>query len=359
MQKTFISKAFLVFLLIAIIYVCYLIFLPFLGELLVATILVTIFYTPYEQLLKLFRGRKVLASAVMCLLVILLVIVPLANFFTYTANRSIDAYNEAETFVRAGGIYEVIEKIENSAVVSRLGFLGFGEERINTLLTGLANETKDWMLSEEGSKSILTGAKNVIAGTFGFIVSIAIVIFSMFFFFMDGRIMVEKIMFWTPLPNKYDKAIFKKFKNVSTSVLLSTFATALAQGLIGAIGFLIIGFPVFFPSITMAFSSIIPYIGTALVWAPIGLYLLVTGNIWQGIFIMIWGAVVVGNSDNVIRAYLIKDKAGVHPLFVVFSILGGLSLFGFWGIVFGPLVISLAVTILHIYEMEYEAVLEK
>ncbi len=129
--------------------------------------------------------------------------------------------------------------------------------------------------------------------------------------------------------------------------------------MIGAIGFLIVGFPVFFPSITMAFTSIIPYVGTALVWVPIGLYLLVTGNIWQGIFIMIWGAVIVGNSDNVIRAYLIKDKAGVHPLFVVFSILGGLSLFGFWGIVFGPLVISLAVTILHIYEMEYESVLEK
>ena len=74
---------------------------------------------------------------------------------------------------------------------------------------------------------------------------------------------------------------------------------------------------------------------------------------------MVWGALIDGNSDKLLRTYLIKNKAGVHPLFVFFSILGGLSIFGFWGIIFGPLIIALAVTILHIYELEYENVLEK
>jgi predicted PurR-regulated permease PerM len=86
---------------------------------------------------------------------------------------------------------------------------------------------------------------------------------------------------------------------------------------------------------------------------------LAIGKIWQGIFIILWGSILVGNSDNLIRAYLLKDKAEVHPLFIVFAILGGLSLFGFWGIVFGPLVIALAVTVLHIYELEYEQVLDR
>jgi predicted PurR-regulated permease PerM len=109
----------------------------------------------------------------------------------------------------------------------------------------------------------------------------------------------------------------------------------------------------------MAFLSLLPYFGSGLVWFPVSIYLLVTGQIWQGIFLMAWGMALVGTIDNLIRAYLIKGKAQVHPIFVIFSILGGIILFGFWGIVFGPLFISLAVTILHIYEMEYESVLEK
>jgi predicted PurR-regulated permease PerM len=74
---------------------------------------------------------------------------------------------------------------------------------------------------------------------------------------------------------------------------------------------------------------------------------------------MIWGAAIVGVVDNLIRAYMIKGESSVHPIFIIFSILGGISLFGFWGVIFGPLIISIAVTILHIYELEYETVLEK
>ncbi len=359
MEKQAISKYFLIFLIIAVVYFCYLIFKPFLGGLLIATILVTLFYAPYEQLVKLFRGRRNIASLVMCLLIILLIILPLANFLTYTAQRSVDAYGDAVEFINAGGLDLIANKIVNSPVTSFISSLGFSREAIQAFLMSKVDLAKAWVTSSAGILTLVSGASGLIAGTANFLISIVIVIFSMFFFFVDGKKMVEKLMYWTPLPNKYDKAIFKKFKDVSSSTMMSTFVTAIAQGLIGAIGFLIVGFPIFFASIIMAFASIIPYVGTALIWAPIGLYLLAIGNIWQGVFIILWGAVVIGNSDNLIRAYLIKDKAEVHPLFIVFSILGGLSLFGFWGIIFGPLTISLAVTILHIYEMEYESVLER
>ncbi len=359
MEKQAISKYFLIFLIIAVVYFCYLIFKPFLGGLLIATMLVTLFYTPYEQLVKLFRGRRNIASLTMCLLIILLIILPLVNFLTYTAQRSVDAYGDVVEFINAGGLDLIASKIVNSPVTSFISSLGLSRETIQGFLMSKVDLAKVWVTSSAGILTLVSGASGLIAGTANFLISIVIIIFSMFFFFADGRKMVEKLMYWTPLPNKYDRAIFKKFKDVSSSTMISTFVTAIAQGLIGAIGFLIVGFPIFFASIIMAFVSIIPYIGTALVWAPIGLYLLVIGNIWQGIFIIIWGAVVIGNSDNLIRAYLIKDKAEVHPLFIVFSILGGLSLFGFWGIIFGPLIISLAVTILHIYEMEYESVLER
>jgi predicted PurR-regulated permease PerM len=359
MEKSSITNYFLVFLIIAIIYACYLIFKPFLGELLIATILVTLLYTPYEKLVKLFHGRRNLASALMVFLIILLIILPLVNFLTYTAQRSIDAYGNVVAFINAGGLNQIASKIIDSPFTKFISSFGFSMDSIQAFVLDKANLAKAWVTSSSGILTLVSGASGLIAGTANFIISLVIIIFSMFFFFTDGKKMVEKIMYWTPFPNKYDKAIFKKFKDVSSSTIISTFVTAIAQGLIGALGFLIVGFPIFFTSIALAFASIIPYVGTALVWAPVGLYLLLIGKIWQGIFLIIWGAVVIGNSDNLIKAYLIKDKAEVHPLFIVFSILGGLSLFGFWGIIYGPLIIALAVTILHIYEMEYESVLEK
>ena len=346
MGRPLIAKVFLIFLIISVLYACFKIFEPFFVILIVATILVSIFYTPYEQLLKLLRGRKNLAALIMCILVAILVIVPLANFIVYTAQRSVEAYETTLTLVEEKDIPEIVKE----RFWDKYNFLGINSETLKNTVIELAKDVNDIFMS---------GAGNLIKGTTNFIISFIMILFTMFFFFADGEKMLAKLMHWTPLPNKYDKAIFKKFKDVSASTMVSTFVTAIAQGLIGAIGFLIVGFPIFFASIIMAFASIIPYVGTALIWAPIGLYLLAIGNIWQGVFIIIWGAVVIGNSDNLIRAYLIKDKAEVHPLFIVFSILGGLSLFGFWGIIFGPLIISLAVTILHIYEMEYESVLEK
>ena len=89
------------------------------------------------------------------------------------------------------------------------------------------------------------------------------------------------------------------------------------------------------------------------------IYYLLSGDIWQGIFIFLWGLLVIGTIDNVVRAWMIKDEAEINPIFVLFSILGGIVLFGFWGIVLGPLVVALAVTVLHIYELEFKDDLHK
>ena len=184
-------------------------------------------------------------------------------------------------------------------------------------------------------------------------------IFIMFFFFLDGERMAGKLKDWMPLPREHSEKIFEKFREVSYSTVLATFVTAIAQALLAGIGFFIVGIPVFLLSILTAFFSLIPYMGSGIVWFPVGAYLLLTGNIWEGVFILLWGAILISFADNIIRAYVIKGKSGAHPLFIIFSILGGIVLFGFWGVIIGPLVISLALTILHIYESEYKEVLEK
>lgn len=346
MNKTFISKAFLLFLIVFVIYACYLIFKPFLSEIIVATILASIFYTPYEWLARKLKNRRNFAALIMCIFIALLVVIPLTNFIVYTAQKSVSAYSEINKNLSASNIDSVIK----NSVLEKFNFLGIDNVSLKQFLIEVAKKANDWLMG---------GAKILIKSTTSFIISLILIFFTMFFFFVDGKKMIEKIMYWTPLPNKYDKEIFKKFRDVSYSTIVSAFITAIAQGIIGAIGFLIIGLPAFFAGLAMAFLALLPYVGAAIVWFPVGIYLLIFGEIWQGVFLLLWGAIAVSMSDNIIRSYIIKSKAQVHPIFIIFSILGGISLFGFWGIVFGPLIISLAVTILHIYEMEYIEVLEK
>lgn len=346
MPGSMLSKSFLIFCIIAILYICYNIFKPFLVIIVAATILSTIFYGFYEQMVKVLRGRKNIAAALMCFLVAILVILPIANFMVYTAQRSIETYDITKKFLES---HNVSMKIKDT-FWAKYDYLGLDTETFKSALIEVAKKVNDW---------IVNGTGNIIKGTTNFIFSLIMIIFTMFFFFIDGQKMLERLMYWTPLPNKYDREIFKKFKDVSYSTIISTFVTAIAQGFIGAIGFMIVGVPAFFAGIAMAFLSLLPYVGSAFVWFPVGVYLLITGNIWQGVFLFVWGAVIVSTVDNLIKAYIIKDKAQVHPIFIIFSILGGIAFFGFWGVIFGPLVISLAVTILHIYELEYESVLEK
>ena len=94
-------------------------------------------------------------------------------------------------------------------------------------------------------------------------------------------------------------------------------------------------------------------------YVPVGLYYLAIGKIWQGVFVLLWGLLIIGTIDNVIRTYMIKGKVAVNPIFAFFSILGGIALFGFWGMILGPLIVALAVTIFHIYEIEFADSLER
>jgi predicted PurR-regulated permease PerM len=346
MERPFITKAFLLLLLAAIIYACYLVFKPFLVDMLAAAILVSIFYTPYEWLTRKLGNRRRLAALTMCLLVALLVIIPLTNILVYTAQRSVVAYGNISEYLSGGKYDEII----NNPILKNAYEFVFKNESIKNVIIEVAKKINDWFVS---------GATVAIKSTTNFFISLVLIIFTMFFFFADGPMMVERLMRWTPLPNEYDRAIFKKFRDVSFSTMISTFVTAAAPGAVGAIAFWIVGLPVFFTGVAMGLLSLLPYIGSGIVWFPASIYLLIIGKVWQGIFLLAWGFGVVSMVDNLIRAYLIKGKAHVHPIFIIFSILGGISLFGFWGVVFGPLLISLAVTVLHIYEMEYGKTLDK
>jgi predicted PurR-regulated permease PerM len=337
------TKPFLLLLVALVLIACYIVFRPFLIELLIAAVLVSILYKPYTKLMAFLGGSRNLAALIMCLTAVVLIIFPLSQVMIVAGKKSVTAYNSTVQFLAQNN------NIIQDSYLDKLGMTGLDNSTLKNFLLDIAKKSSDWMV---------TAATAIVKGTTNFFVSLFLIIFTMFFFFRDGDRMLQKLMLWSPLPDKHNKRIFKKFKDVSYSTIVSTFVTAAAQGVVGAIGYAIIGLPAFFPGLLIGFTSLLPYIGSMLVYVPTGLYLLATGQIWQGVFILLWGAVIIGNTDNIIRTYMIQGKAHVNPVFVLFSIFGGVTLFGFWGIVIGPLIISLAITIFHIYEVEYGLVTE-
>ena len=190
-----------------------------------------------------------------------------------------------------------------------------------------------------------------------FMVNFLLLLFVLFFVLRDHDKLIAFIRHALPLSRSQEDILFKEVKDVSKSALLGSLLTALTQGIVGGFGLWLAGFPGVFWGVVMAFASLIPFVGTALIWVPAALYLAVTGEIeWAG-FMLLWGALVVGSIDNFLRP-LFMQGSSMSTVVVFFSLIGGLQVFGLMGLIYGPLVFAVALVLFKIYEKEFSGFLD-
>lgn len=175
----------------------------------------------------------------------------------------------------------------------------------------------------------------------------------------DGDEFLSGLRKLSPLRSSQEEKLMERVRGVSRSALVGTLGTAAAQGLAGGIGLAICGFPALFWGTVMAFASLIPLVGTAVVWIPACGYLVITGQHGMAAFLAIWCGVGVGSIDNFLRPVLMKGEAEMSTLWVFFAVLGGLQLFGLPGLVYGPLVFGLCAVLLYLYQLEFQEYLTK
>ena len=209
-MKKLVYKPFLIFLIIACLVAIFFLFRPFLIEIIIATALVSVFYSWYEKLTKLLWNKKYLASFIMCLLLVLVIIIPFSNFLIFVSKKASVAYVS---------VNEIISKADliQSSFLEKINLDNSGEEILKQFIIDGAGNIKNWLVS--GTTILVKGATNSI-------ISLGLIILIMFFFFVEGRKMAKKLILWSPLPNKYDIEIIKKFRNVSKSTFISVFVTA-------------------------------------------------------------------------------------------------------------------------------------
>ena len=319
----------------------YLVLRPFLEIFLLALILATLSHPLHGWVLRWTRGRKNLSALLTCILVVFLLIVPCLGLLGLLARESVQFYEWINEKVASGVLDEKL--FQRALELQRKLFpkVDLQGLEIGQTLTGLAGKVSGLLMKWS------TGALVVITSALW---KFFLMLFALFYFYKEGSGFLRWLMHLTPLPGSLEREIFEKFSEVSESAFYGTFLTALAQGVLGGIGFLIAGLPPLVWGVAMAFFSLIPMVGTVVVWGPAAVILFLTDHVVAGIFLVIWGVVVVGMSDNVLRPLLMRGRSQLHPALIFFSLIGGISAFGPLGILLGPLAIVLVISMLRAYE---------
>jgi predicted PurR-regulated permease PerM len=179
-------------------------------------------------------------------------------------------------------------------------------------------------------------------------------LYTMYFFQMDGDKLIRRILYYLPLGNDDEGLMMEKFTSVTRATIKGTMLIGILQGGLAGVAFALAGMDnaVFWGTV-MAVLSIIPSVGSALVWIPASIMLIMQGNIGSGVGLLIFCGVVVGSLDNVLRPILVGKDTKMHELMIFFGTLGGIMMFGISGIFIGPLIASLFVTIWELYGLAF------
>lgn len=195
-------------------------------------------------------------------------------------------------------------------------------------------------------------SKELLGNALKMVLNLVVIIVTAFFITRDGDQFARFVKDLLPLSPSSKDALFLRGKRMLYSIFYGIMLTAAVQGTLGAFGWWFVGLgnPVFFGALMFLFAML-PFVGTPIVWVPAAIYLFVQGDVKGGVILMAWGVLVVSSIDNVLRPYFISGGSKAHLLLVFTGILGGLSTWGFLGLFLGPLVMSLAVFLLHVYRL--------
>jgi predicted PurR-regulated permease PerM len=196
--------------------------------------------------------------------------------------------------------------------------------------------------SMQGSQVLASQAFSFGQGTFEFVVSFGIMLYLLFFFLRDGAELVRKVRTAVPLEESHKRRLQLKFNRVVRATVKGNLVVAVTQGALGGAIFWFLDIPsALLWAVLMGFLSLLPAVGAGIVWAPVAVYFLLSGMIWQGVVLGLFGVFVIGLVDNVLRPILVGKDTRMPDYMILISTLGGLAVFGLNGFVIGPLIAAL------------------
>jgi predicted PurR-regulated permease PerM len=308
---------------------------PFFSAIFWGVILAILFAPLNNLLLKRMPGRANLSALITLMVCIVIVVLPLSMVSVSLLNEGAIVFQQ----IRSGQINfatyfdQAMRALPSPAtnLLHRFNLNDFG-----TFQQKLATS------AGEASQFLAARALNIGQNTFQFVIGFGVMLYLLFFLLRDGAALSLRIRKAIPLREDNKRHLLRKFTTVIRATVKGNIVVALVQGLLGGLMFWVLGIQgVLLWSLMMAFLSLLPAVGASLVWGPVAIYFMLTGDLWKGIGVIVFGGVVIGAVDNVLRPILVGKDTKLPDWVVLISTLGGMALFGLNGFVIGPVIAAL------------------
>jgi predicted PurR-regulated permease PerM len=312
---------------------------PFYGAIFWATMLAILFAPMFRRLTLVGRTRRTPAALLTTFVIVVLVIMPAAILTGMLVQEGLGVYQRVQS-----GELNFVRYLEQVIAVLPSWASGWLEESGLTDFATMQQRLSAGLM--KGVQFFATQAFTVGSNTLEFIVAFFIMLYLLFFLLRDGDRLARRIRSAVPLEHTLQQNLTAKFTAVVRATIKGSLVVAAVQGALGGLILWILGIhaPVFW-GVVMAFLSLLPAVGTALVWAPVAIYFLVTGALVKGLVLIAFGVFVIGMVDNVLRPILVGKDTKMPDYIVLISTLGGMAVFGINGFVIGPLIAAMFIAV--------------
>jgi predicted PurR-regulated permease PerM len=346
MKREHIFLIFILFLTFLSIYLLYQILAPFLSSIIWAILLAMVFYPLFQKLQRLFIKKEVLSALIMTLLVLIVIVLPFSLLLASLASEVADLYHQVEEMIKTGQLQAYVERMKEIPILrwilAGLGqHIDFSQTNPLPLLLKNLNQISTFIFNQ--TTTLLRGFSSFVVGFF-------FTLLSLYYLFKDGSHLFGRLKEIVPLPSRERDLLIQRFNDMIYATIYGGILIAMIQGLLGGLSFWVLGLPSpIFWGTAMALLSFIPIGGTALIWVPAAIILLIEGAVLKGFILLGLGVFVISMVDNLLRPFFISTRTNIHPLLLFFAVLGGIQAFGLIGFVAGPLIATLFLTLIEIY----------
>ncbi len=330
--------------------VAYFIFQPFFFAIILAGVLAGALQRPYNFLVEKTGGRKHLSSLLISSLGIIIFFAIAGGVIGVVAKETTYLY---QSVISGGSIYQKYAEPTINYINQNQFLLSLGLENV-------INKNTIGNISSQAGQAVLVLVQRTYQGIADTTFLSIVIFFTLYYFLIEGKSLVSKIIYLIPLKNSHKKILIKKFTSITRATARGALIIAFIQGSIGMLLFLALGIPsAFILGVFMMFCALIPMFGSGLIWFPVAVVMFLTGNVWQGWVVLGVGGGLISTIDNFLRPKLVGKETQMHPLIVFFATLGGIGIFGFLGLLIGPIIVALFLSLWDIYAEEFKGQLEK
>lgn len=294
----------------------------------------------YRFFQKIFKGRSSLSAGITLLLIVFIIFIPLLSLLGIVAGQAIKISQSVKPWITQW----INEPTTFDQMFQSLPFY----DSISAY--------KDFIIEKGGvivskmSTILFNSLSSATLSTVNFFFLFFMFLYTMFFFLKEGDVILNKILYYLPLTNKDERRLLKRFTSVTRATIKGTLVIGVIQGGMAGLAFWVVGIKeALFWGTIMTVLSIIPVIGSTLVWLPAVIILVASGHFVKGVGLFIFCGLLVGSVDNILRPVLVGRDTKMHELLILFSTVGGISLFGIVGFIIGPIIAALFVTVWDIY----------